>query len=70
MEFWESFRWKEALLAVMTGNVIYFLLVEPRLPEKMQHQPFRLDAGLLIDFLLCAAVFVIILRVRARGTKK
>jgi hypothetical protein len=44
------------LLAILIGNAIYFLLM-PRLPSSAQHQVYRLDLGLLVDFAVCVAVF-------------
>jgi hypothetical protein len=45
-----------SLLAILIGNAIYFLLM-PRLPSSAQHQVYRLDLGLLVDFAVCVAVF-------------
>lgn len=50
-------RWIEYLFAILVGNGIYFLVFYPALPRVLQHQPFRFDAGLLLDFLLCVAVY-------------
>jgi hypothetical protein len=47
----------EALLAVVAGNAIYFLLM-PHLPMVAQHSLFKEDWGLLVDFGICALVFV------------
>lgn len=52
-----SSRWWDALVAVLGGNALYFLLLGPRLPEPWRHQPFTLDRGLGVDFLLCLALF-------------
>ena len=46
----------EALLAVLAGNAIYFLLM-PHLPRLARHSLFREDWGLLVDFCICAAIF-------------
>ena len=51
-----SARW-DALAAVLGGNALYFLLLGPRLPDPWHHQPFALDRGLGLDFLLCLALF-------------
>ena len=53
-------HWKDALLAVLAGNIIYFLLVEPRLPERLRHHAFQIDSGLVIDFLVCLAAFAVV----------
>ena len=52
--------WRESLLAVLAGNVIYFLLVEPRLPERLRHHAFQIDAGLWIDFGVCLVVLAVV----------
>jgi hypothetical protein len=46
----------DALIAVLLGNAIYFLLM-PHLPQAMRHSLFREDWGLLIDFCICAGIF-------------
>jgi hypothetical protein len=50
-------RWIEYFIAILVGNGIYFLVLYPALPPLLQHQPFRFDAGLVLDFLLCVAVY-------------
>lgn len=50
-------RWIEYLIAILAGNALYFLLLFPALPRLLQHQPFRFDVGLVLDFLLCVAVY-------------
>jgi hypothetical protein len=52
-------RWAKALLAVLLGNLAYFMLM-PRLPLAARHVPFRLDLGLLLDCCLCTAVFLLL----------
>jgi len=47
----------DALVAVLAGNAIYFLLM-PHMPLAMRHSLFREDFGLLIDFLICTIIFV------------
>ena len=60
-------RWARALLAVLLGNLAYFMLM-PRLPLAARHVPFRLDLGLLVDCCLCTAVFLLLsLAWRRRG---
>ena len=59
--------WGESLAAVVAGNLVYFL-VAPLLPAQLQHELFRMDLGLIVDFLLCGVALVIIRRVR-RGEK-
>lgn len=53
-------RWLEYLLAIVIGNAVYFLLLEPLLPAAWQHEPFRVDRGLAVDFLVCIAVFILL----------
>jgi len=48
-----------ALVAVLAGNAVYFLLM-PYLPPGAKHVPFRMDLGLVVDFLFCLAAFGII----------
>jgi hypothetical protein len=51
-------RLLRALAAVLAGNVLYLLLLAPRLPEWARHRPFALDPGLLLDFALCLAIYM------------
>lgn len=53
-------RWIEYLAAILAGNAIYFWVLFPALPRWLQHQPYALDAGLLLDFLLCVTVYIVI----------
>jgi hypothetical protein len=53
-------RWIEYTAAILAGNAIYFLVLYPSLSQRLQHQPFRFDAGLLIDFLCCVIVYGVI----------
>jgi hypothetical protein len=55
----------DALLAVLAGNAIYFLLM-PRLPRAARHALFKEDWGLLLDFAICAAIFVAVKYVKRR----
>ena len=47
----------EALLAVVAGNAIYFLLM-PHLPAAVRHSWLKEDWGLLVDFGICTVIFV------------
>lgn len=51
------------LVAILGGNALYFALYG-FLPISLRHAPFRLDFGLLLDFLLCVSIWVLILRLR------
>jgi hypothetical protein len=46
----------DALVAVLAGNAIYFLLM-PHLPAVIRHRLFKEDLGLLVDFLICTVIF-------------
>ena len=59
----------ETFLAVVLGNIIYFAS-SPLLPAALQHELFRPDLGLLLDFLVCAAVFYVVRLVRNRSLKQ
>ncbi|MEP6770147.1 MAG: hypothetical protein ABJC61_15845 [Acidobacteriota bacterium] len=50
-------RWVEYTVAILAGNAVYFLVLFSGLSPSMQHQPFKVDAGLLLDFLCCIAVY-------------
>jgi hypothetical protein len=52
-------RWANALAAVLVGNAVYFAF-SPRLPEHLQHKPFQIDIGLAVDFLICAAAYLLL----------
>ena len=54
----------DALVAVLAGNAIYFLLM-PHLPLVMRHSWYREDWGLVVDFVICTIIFVAVKRVRA-----
>ena len=58
--------WVDMLGAVLLGNALYFLLLMPRLPEAWQHQRFVLDAGLVIDFLVCLGIYGLARLLRAK----
>ncbi len=47
----------EALVAVVAGNAIYFLLM-PHLPPAARHSWFKEDWGLVLDFGICTVIFV------------
>lgn len=47
----------DALLAVLAGNAIYYLL-RPHLPLVARHARFAEDWGLVVDFCICAGIFV------------
>ena len=49
----------QALLAVVLGNVVYFLLT-PSLPPAARHRPFQLDLGIVVDFWFCLVAYGLI----------
>ena len=42
----------QSLIAVVAGNLLYFLLV-PHLPPVARHNPMKFDLGVVIDFWFC-----------------
>jgi hypothetical protein len=42
----------QSLIAVLAGNLVYFLLM-PHLPPAAQHNPMKFDLGVLVDFWIC-----------------
>ncbi len=51
-------RLVRALVAVVFGNAFYFYWLAPRLPDWIRHRPFAFDAGLLLDFVVCLAIYL------------
>jgi hypothetical protein len=49
----------QALLAVVLGNVVYFLLA-PSLPPAARHRPLQLDLGMAVDFWFCLVAYGLI----------
>ena len=49
----------QALLAVILGNVVYFVL-SPSLPAVARHRPFRFDVGMILDFWFCLVAYGLI----------
>jgi len=49
----------QALLAVVLGNLVYFVL-ESSLPPAAQHHPFQLDLGVAVDFWFCLVAYGLI----------
>ena len=54
-------NFRDGLIAVLAGNAIYYLVM-PHLPERLQHVPFKQDLGLVVDFAICFAAFVMVRR--------
>jgi hypothetical protein len=53
----------QALLAIILGNIVYFVLV-PSLPPVARHHPFRMDLGIVIDFSFCLLAYGLIRQTR------
>jgi hypothetical protein len=49
----------QMLLAIILGNVVYFLLL-PSLPPMARHHPLHLDVGMAVDFWFCLAAYGLI----------
>jgi hypothetical protein len=49
----------QALLAIILGNLAYFLLI-PSFPPVARHLPFRMDLGMVIDFWFCLVAYGLI----------
>ena len=49
----------QALVAIILGNVVYFLLI-PSLPPVARHHRFQLDLGTVIDFWFCLVAYGLI----------
>jgi hypothetical protein len=48
-----------ALVAVLVGNAVYFLLM-PYLPPQAQHVPLQMDLGVVVDFWFCLVAFGVV----------
>ena len=55
--FWRS------LIAVLLGNAIYFGVMR-FLPERAQHQIYRIDWGLAVDFWICLVCYGLLQLIR------
>jgi hypothetical protein len=55
--FWRS------LIAVLAGNLIYYS-VERYLPPRAQHDLYRIDWGLAVNFWFCMACYGIVRMIR------
>ncbi len=49
----------QALLAIVLGNVVYFVLA-PSFPPIARHHPFKPDLGMAIDFWFCLVAYGLI----------
>jgi hypothetical protein len=55
----------QALLAILLGNLAYFLLL-PSLPLAARHHPFRIDLGIVLDFSFCLIIYAAFRTLRKR----
>ena len=55
-------RWMKMLLAILLGNVIYFLVM-PHLPNVFAHDTYKVDAGLFFDLAMCGMMYAAIRKV-------
>ena len=49
----------QMLLAIILGNVVYFLLL-PSLPPVVRHRPYQIDLGMVVDFWFCLVAYGLI----------
>jgi hypothetical protein len=49
----------QMLVAIVFGNVVYFLLL-PWLPPVARHHRFQLDLGTVVDFWFCLVAYGLI----------
>jgi hypothetical protein len=52
-------NWMRMLLAILAGNLVYFL-AEPILPDFLAHDIYKVDAGLILDFAICAGIYLLL----------
>ena len=50
-------RLLKQFLAVLAGALLYYFVLMPHLPVAAQHQPFRLDWGLLVLTWICLVLY-------------
>jgi hypothetical protein len=51
--------WMKALLAILLGNVVYFVTL-PVLPPMLVHHLYKLDAGVVFDLAICAGIYLLL----------
>jgi len=47
-------------MSILLGNAIYYFSLSPHLPSVLRHPGTALDWGVLMDFVVCAAVYGLI----------
>jgi hypothetical protein len=50
-------RFLKQAAAVILGCLLYYFVLSPHLPPAAQHQPFRLDWGLLVIVWICLVIY-------------
>ena len=50
-------RYWKMLLAILAGNLLYFFVLSPHLPQLARHRRNQLDWGLAVDFWVCLAIY-------------
>ncbi len=58
-----KWNFRRSLLAILLGNLVYFFIMR-WLPQRLRHQPFQIDWGLVVDFWICAACWGLLRFVR------
>ncbi len=53
-------RWLEYLVAILLGQLIYDFSLVPHLPDALRHHGRNIDLGMLVNFLVCLAVYGLI----------
>ena len=58
----------KSLIAVVSGNAIYFFLLLPDLPRGARHRYLHFDLGLALDAWICLVIYgVLSLALRRKG---
>ncbi len=60
-------RYWKTLLAVLGGNLLYFIVLLPFLPPDARHRPGALDLRLAVDFWICLAFYGLLAFTFRRG---
>jgi hypothetical protein len=50
-------RLLKQFIAVLLGALLYYFVLVPHLPIRAQHQPFRLDWGLVVLAWICLVLY-------------
>ena len=58
----------QSLAAVLAGNLVYFLVM-PYLPPAAQHNPTKMDLGVIVDFWFCLVFLGVIKTVWKTGKR-